>query len=129
MSPFHFPTFQLCEIQNETFVLFDFSFFDFSKFKMKPFHFSTFQNSKLNLCTFRLFETQNVTFPLFDFSTVRSSKSNLCTFRLFDVSKFNMRLGHMLICRHQQSMKHQLNLNKNTTARTILPFILNQTMK
>ena len=144
MKSLHWSTFRLFETQNVTFPLFDFS---------------TVRSSKLNLCTFRLFEIQNVTFPLFDFLTLWNSKRNLRTFRLFVFrlfkiqneafplfyfSKFKIKSLHFstfqrfeiqhavrsyAMSRHQQSMKHQLNLNKNTTATTILPLILNQTMK
>jgi hypothetical protein len=60
MTPFHFSTFQLFEIESETLPLFDFStfwLFDFSKLTMRPFHFSTFwlfDFSKFFLRTFRL---------------------------------------------------------------------------
>ena len=52
MSPFHFSTSRLFEIQNVTFPL-----LDFSKLKMTPSHFSTFRfsKSKWNPHTFRLF--------------------------------------------------------------------------
>ena len=52
MSPFHFSTSRLFEIQNVTFPL-----LDFSKLKMTPSHFSTFRFSKIkwNPHTFRLF--------------------------------------------------------------------------
>ena len=94
----HFLTFRLFEIQNDTFALFDFSFFDFSKFKTIPLHFSTFrlfeiQNDTFalfNFSTFRLFEIQNDTFALFDFSLFDFSKFktiplHFLTFRLFEI--------------------------------------------